>query len=152
MSYRDQLKDDLIFDEGLRYTVYKDTLGYNTIGVGRCIDTNPLPAYAKAELEANGKLSLTTILELLEKDIDKAEQNARKLFESFNDFTDNRKGALVNLLFNLGITTFSKFITCIAAVRNGQWGAAGAALKNSKWYRQVQKTRSERIIRQIIEG
>jgi lysozyme len=152
MSYRDTLKDNLIFDEGLRYEYYLDPVGIKTVGVGHNCQSSPLPQYMQDYYAENGKLKLEHIMELLEKDIDKAEQAARKIFDSFNDWTTNRQIAIVNLLFNMGPTTFSKFITTIAAIRNGQWQAAGAALRNSKWFKQVQPSRSERIIKQITEG
>lgn len=151
MSYRDHLKDHLIDFEGLRYEPYHCSAGKLTIGVGHNIEAHPLPKWIQAYLDEHGKIELTMILALLEKDIDYAEQDARALFESFNDFSSGRKVAVVDLLFNLGRTTFSRFITTIAAIRHQQWDAAAAALKNSKWYRQVGR-RAVEVIRLIKEG
>lgn len=149
---REALKERLIWEEGLKRKPYLDTMGIKTIGVGHNMMANPLPQWMQEHLDEHGELEEYMVFTLLEKDIDKAEQAARKIFDSFNEFSDNRKVAVVDLLFNMGATTFSKFITTIAAIRNGQWDAAAAALKNSKWYRQVQPARSEGIIKLIKEG
>lgn len=152
MSYRELIKERLIWEEGLKYRPYKCPAGFNSIGVGRNMDANPLPKSIQAYLDEHGRIELVHVMQLLEKDIDYAEKDARDLFESFNDFSVNRKVAVVDLLFNLGRTTFSKFITGISAIRNGNWDAAAAAFKNSKWFRQVQRERAEGIITLIREG
>jgi lysozyme len=152
MSYREALKDRLIWEEGLKHKPYRCPAGKLTVGVGWNMDANPLPKSMQVYLDEHGELTLIMIMELLEKSIDKAEQDARSLFESFNDFSDNRKVAVVDLLFNLGRTSFSKFINTIAAIRHGNWDAAAAGLKNSKWYKQVQPERAEGIVKLITEG
>ncbi len=151
MTYRDLLKERLIWEEGLKYSPYKCPSGFNTIGVGHNMDANPLPKSMQAYLDEHGKLELVQIMQLLEKDIDYAENGARKLFESFNDLTENRKVAIVDLVYNLGVAGLSKFITFGAAVRQQNWDAAAAALRNSKWYKQVGK-RAIGIIALIKEG
>jgi lysozyme len=151
VSYRNILIDRLIWEEGLKYEPYHCPAGKLTIGIGHNLEANPLPKGMQKELDENGKLSLPSIMQLVNKDIDYAEQDARGLFESFNDFSQNRKVAIVDLVFNLGVAGLRKFITFGAAVRNGQWPAASAALRNSKWYRQVGK-RAESVIALIENG
>lgn len=146
MSYLDILKKDLIDDEGLRRSPYKDTEGIWTIGIGHNMEANPIPE------EWTFPLTDEQIDMIFKADVYVASATARRMFESFDDWTENRQAAVVNLIFNMGETTFKKFITTIAALRHGLWVAAGAGLRNSKWYRQVQRSRSERIIKQIIEG
>lgn len=152
MSYRQILIDRLIWEEGLKYTPYRCSQNKLTIGIGHNIEANPLPKGMQKELDENGKLSLPSIMQLVNKDIDYAEQDARALFESFNDFSQNRKVAVVDLIFNMGRTTFSRFITTVAAIRMGNWDAAAKGLKNSKWFKQVQKERAEGIVELITNG
>lgn len=152
MSYRNILIDRLIWEEGLRHEPYHCPAGKLTIGIGHNMEANPLPKGMQKELDENGKLSLPSIMQLVNKDIDYAEQDARALFESFNDYSENRKVAIVDLLFNMGRSTFSKFITTIAAIRSGNWDAAAKGLKNSKWFKQVQKERAEGIVELITNG
>lgn len=151
MSYRELLKEMLIDEEGLRYEPYRCPAGKLTIGVGHNMDANPLPKGMQDELRQNGKLSLQSILQLLEKDIDYAELDARKLFDGFNDFSVNRKAAVVDLLFNMGLGTFRKFVTTIASIRHGNWDAAAAGLTNSKWFKQVGH-RGPKIVALIKNG
>ena len=65
----------LIFHEGLRLQPYKDTRGFTTIGVGRCVDTNP---FTKAELKAVGDwqhgITQNAALMLLRNDIDRCKK------------------------------------------------------------------------------
>ena len=150
MSYREVLKEHLIDEEGLRYSMYKCPAGKNTIGVGHNCDANPLPRSMQEYLDTNGKLTLQMILELLEKDIDKSEQGARQLFDGFNDFTENQKVSIVDLVFILGRTGLSKFITFGQAVRSGNWYAAAQSIRNSKMYRQI-GNRGEKIAK-LLEG
>lgn len=152
MSYREILIDRLTWEEGLKYTPYHCPANKLTIGIGHNIEANPLPRGMQQELDETGKLSLVSIMQLVNKDIDHAEQDARKLFESFNDFSENRKVATIDMIFNIGISGFRKFITTIAAIRMGNWDAAGKGLRNSKWFRQVQKERAEGIIELITKG
>lgn len=141
-----------MLEEGIRYSIYKDTMGIDTIGVGHNCMSSPLPQYMQEYYAKNGKLTLAHIMELLEKDIDKAEQGCRKLYDNFNDFTENRKVALVDLCFNLGSGSLAKFLTSNAAIRSGNWEAAGAGFKNSKWAKQVGEKRSNGIIELIVHG
>ena len=147
MSYEDILKRCLIQDEGCRKEPYLDTEGHWTIGIGHNLDAHPLPK------DWTIPLTDEQIDKLFHVDIFVAIKAAQRIFRGcFDDLSDNRKAAVVNLLFNMGETTFSHFVTTIAAIRNGMWEAAGAGLKNSKWYGQVQRSRSERIIEQITKG
>lgn len=146
MSYLDILKKDLIADEGYKRDVYLCPAGKRTVGIGHNLDANPIPA------DWTFPLTDEQIDKIFKADVYVASATARRMFESFDDWTENRQAAVVNLIFNMGETTFKKFITTIAALRHGLWVAAGAGLRNSKWYRQVQRSRSKRIIKQIIEG
>jgi len=145
-SYIEILKANLIDDEGLRREPYKDTEGILTIGIGHNLESSPIPEGWKPPLTDD------QIDRIFRADIARAIWAARDMFDAFDEWTDNRQAAVVNLLFNMGKGRFSKFITTIAAIRHRNWIAAGAGLKNSKWFKQVQPSRSARIIKQIVEG
>lgn len=72
--------------------------------------------------------------------------------------SERRELALQNMAFNLGETKLRKFKNMIAAVRRGDWALAAAQAKASLWYRQLsipsneKEERSERIVREILEG
>lgn len=72
--------------------------------------------------------------------------------------TERRQHALVNMCFNLGGTKLRKFHGMNDAVRANDWPRAGAEAKDSHWFLQLSKPnngkeeRSERIVREILEG
>jgi GH24 family phage-related lysozyme (muramidase) len=65
--------------------------------------------------------------------------------------TAARKEAIIDMLFNLGITRFLGFKNTISAILAGDWGAAARGIRNSLWYQQV-KGRARRIAGEIETG
>jgi lysozyme len=151
MNYRDVLKPCLRVEEGVRNGMYKCPAGRNTIGCGHNCDANPLPPDMKIFLDKNGYITNAMVDTLLEQDIDRAEAGARKLFSGFDLYTVNRQAGIVDLLFNLGLTRFSRFVRTIDAIRQNDWVTAAAQLRKSKWYTQV-RTRGPRVVNLILEG
>lgn len=129
--------------------MYKCPAGKNTIGCGHNCDANPLPSKMQSFLDKNGYITNESIDELLEMDIKSAETDARKLFAKFDTYPVNRQAAIVDLLFNMGMTTFSKFVHAIDAIRHGDWKMAAMELQNSDWYKKVGK-RGPKIVQLIL--
>jgi lysozyme len=151
MSYRDVLKPRLKEEESVRGKMYKCPAGCNTIGCGHNCDANPLPPDMQGFLEKNGYIIGAMIDTLLDRDVDHAESDARKLFPGFDACTMNRQAAIVDLVFNLGLTRFSRFVRTIDAIRQSDWGTAAAQLQKSKWYTQV-GTRGPKVVKLILDG
>jgi lysozyme len=120
-----QLSKDLIRDEGLRLTAYKDSVGLWTIGVGHLLGTRPRMT----------EITFAEAMALLAADIEIAEGIARKWVPSL-EADETRWRAACNMAFNLGdrIGQFKRFIY---AVENQDWPRAAAAMLDSKWARQV---------------
>lgn len=141
----DQIEQELLLDEGCRDLPYDDSTGLSpkipgklTIGVGRNLTDVPL--------------SDDAISFLLAEDIKTAYEAAKKLVPDLLSLSRNRQCAIVNLSFNLGYTGLSKFKNTLKAINQKQWTLAASGLRNSLWAKQVQKSRSQRIIKQIEEG
>lgn len=134
MTYRDIAKAQLKVDEGVRFKVYRDSLGIETIGVGRNIRDKGLSA-----LEVDL---------LLENDLKDAEVDARALFPTFDKLTDIRKSVLLNLAFNLGRERLSKFKKLRAAVQDEDWAEAARQMLLSTWATQV-GARATRLAKQM---
>jgi lysozyme len=137
MSYRDILLKNLIQEEALRTKMYKCPEGFNTIGAGHNCDANPLKEPFATYLKENGELTVDMVKLILGEDIEDAETDARKLFPDFNHYAENRQVAIVDLVFNMGLSRFSKFVRTIQAIRSQQWDLAAKGLRESKWFRQV---------------
>lgn len=142
-----KLKSQLIKHEGKRTKVYKDTEGNPTIGVGFNLNRSD----AKAKIEAIGlkfdkvldgtqELNDAQIDTLLSADMDSAIADCKKAVKSYDKLSDVRKRVVVDMMFNLGLTRFSKFMKMLAAIEAENFDTAAAEMKDSKWCTQV-KTR-----------
>lgn len=122
MDY-DRLKKQLVVHEGLELKPYKCTANKTTIGVGRNIEEVGI-----SEDEA---------MYLLENDIKNVVAQCQATFSWFDGLTDIRKEAIVNLVFNMGLSTFCKFKNTISYLEQGSYELAGTELLDSNYARQV---------------
>lgn len=132
---RDLLLGMLVVDEGVVLHAYQDHLGYWTLGVGRLIDKRK-----------GGGISHTEALFLLNNDVDRIWADLQERLPWVQWLDPVRQVALCNLAFNLGVSGLLKFVNTLAAMQRGDWRGVASGLRNSLWYRQVSKARSERII------
>ena len=122
MDY-DRLKKQLVIHEGLKLKPYHCSANKLTIGVGRNIEEVGI-----TESEA---------MYLLENDIVNVEAQCRAKFAWFESLSDLRKEAIINLVFNMGLSTFLKFEKTIGYIEQGLFELAGGELLNSRYARQV---------------
>src|ERR1044071_9259459 len=92
---RQKLRGLLVKHEGCRLYPYKDTRGFDTIGISRCLTTRGI-----TETEA---------FYLLDDDIAYFYSQLSIRCEYFDSLDDNRKIAIVDMCFNLGINGFLDF-------------------------------------------
>lgn len=123
-----RLRDQLKRHEGTkrnvqnRHVVYDDSLGIPTIGYGRnCRD----PGLSEGEAEI-----------LLENDITQRERALAAALPYFEELTDARKRALVNMSF-MGVAKVLKFTDMLRALAAKDYGRAADEMLASKWARQV---------------
>lgn len=136
MSYQEELLKQLKKHEGLVLKPYKCTANKLTIGYGH-------------NLEDNG-LSKTACEFILFEDIDEAKKNLYAVFTKkfFENLSNNQKIALIDMMFNLGISRFLTFKKFIQAVKNKDFIKASAEIINSKAYQQNKK-RYQKLSEQI---
>lgn len=127
-------------DEGTVEHAYMDSEGFWTIGVGRLIDKR-----------RGGHLRHDEINLMLDNDIAAAEQDARVLFPSFEDLSDNRRAVLVNMSFNLGRERLAGFNDMRAAIANADFERAAKEMLDSKWATQV-GARAQRLAKLMHDG
>ena len=134
----DQLKHDLIRDEGSRSKPYFDTVGKCTIGVGRNLTDKGISSDELDFMLSNDILEVTK------------ELDAHVGWWSSLD--EVRQRALANMCFNLGITRLLQFRNLLAAVQNGTWtNAMSEETRKTPWAHQV-GMRAERIIHMFETG
>ncbi len=128
-------------DEGRKNTPYPDSRGYLSIGVGRCLVTNPL-----SEDEINY---------LFANDLRTAKEGAasflgKEIYLELDRDAPVRLAVVVNMSFNLG-NRLRGFVRFREAVQARDWKGAAAEMKDSTWYKQVGK-RADRLIQQMLTG
>jgi lysozyme len=137
--------------EGRKSRPYHCPAGALTIGVGHNCDSNPLPPDIAAHLEKCGSITDDMIDRLLEKDVRAAVADCHVLFPGFDEFTEARKMALVDFLFQLGFHRARTFAHAIAAINTGRWEDAAKEMRNSAWAKQTPE-RAGRITDMIETG
>jgi lysozyme len=136
--------------EGRRKRKYRCPAGAWTIGVGWNMDANPLPEDIAAYLKQHGEITEKMIDRLLVISVKRATEDCHYLFPDFDNFTENRRMALVDFVFQLGLTRAKRFVHSIAAMNTGRWEEAAARMRESLWFRQVPK-RAATITKMIEE-
>lgn len=136
MSFESDLLKQIKEHEGLVLKPYKCTANKLTIGYGH-------------NLEDNG-LSKTACEFILFEDINEAKKNLYGVFtRKFFEFLSNsQKIALIDMMFNLGLSRFLTFKKFIQAVKNKDFIKASAEIINSKAYQQ-NKRRYQKLSEQI---
>ena len=131
----------LVKHEGYKKHIYKDTKGIPTIGIGFNLnDKNNqriLAKYGISNHELRNGLSDMEIRQLYNDTVQIAIKNAKHFAPNFDSLPSNAQLALIDLSFNLGANKLNEFKNLKHAVANKNFHAAAAALKDSKWYRQV---------------
>ncbi len=120
-----------------RFRVYKDSLGYPTIGYGHLCNPSEVQKYKNGitEPEAHNLLCL---------DVAHAEQQARSLFQ-MNKFPLPVQEVLVEMVFQLGASKAQQFKKFKANLDTFNYKAAANELKNSNWFKQT----PNRVLRHI---
>ena len=108
--------------EGLRLFVYQCSQGYQTIGVGRNLESRGISA-DEAEL-------------MLANDIEAAVADLQT-FPWWTGLTPGRKAALIDFRFNVGAGGVRNFKKMLAALEVRDYQEAAAQLLDSKYARQV---------------
>lgn len=138
-EYKD-LINTLKNHEGFKQYAYKDTLGYLTIGYGRCIDEKIKRGISAEEAEF-----------LLFNDLMECEELAKK-FKFFHSLDETRKHVIIELIFNLGVNRFSKFKKTISLIENKKYIEASKELLNSNWAKRVKERRANNVAYRLAYG
>lgn len=138
---KSELVRQLRGDEGVRSCAYRDSLGLLTIGVGRLVDGRK-PGAGLRDHE---------ISFLLQNDIDDRIEALTRRLPWFQNLDDARRGALINMAFQMGVEGLLKFERTLALIRDGQYDAAADAMLQSKWAQQT-PARAARMAEQMRGG
>lgn len=118
------------FYEGVRYNVYRDSLGIPTVGYGHKV----LPS---DNFQPGQTLTQDQVDDLYNQDYAIAVDGAEELISNYSDQPDIVQLILNDLVFNLGEAGFSKFVHTIAYLVAMEYAEAAKNLQDSLWYQQV---------------
>lgn len=136
--------DKLIEHEGMVLTVYQDTLGIDTIGIGRNLKDRGI---SKEELAYLDIPNMETIYQhgiteadarfLAMNDIKIVEEELCRVHPCVEDLDAVRQLILMDMAFNMGVPRLCKFKKMWNAIHEQQFETAGLEMMDSKWARQV---------------
>jgi lysozyme len=133
------IEKELIEEEGLSLSCYKDTEGFWTIGVGHLLKS----PCDDISLEEAGRL--------LKEDIRIAQSELREKIPVYAELDQVRKYVLLSMAYNMGIRKLLTFKKMLLALENRNYELAAVEMKDSKWARQV-KRRADKLINLMKKG
>ena len=152
MINMEEIINRLILHEGLKLKPYKCPAGFLSIGVGRNLITNPLTVQ---EQKVVGDLSQGITYEmaiyLLRHDIKRVMEECRSCFSFWKHLDAERKYALLDMCFNLGLRRLMGFKKMLNSLEIGDYRGAAKECLNSKYAKDVGK-RAERIAKTFETG
>ena len=138
-----ELLDQLVLHEGLELLPYKDSLGIDTIGIGRNLEHRGL---SEEELGYMGK-DISDLCEwgitkeqayyLAENDIKIVEEEICKAHPCVLELDEVRQRVLIDMAFNIGVPRLKKFVKMWQAIHDKDFEEAKAQMLDSRWANQV---------------
>ena len=138
------LREQLEIDEGVKYEIYLDHLGYPTFGIGHLV----LEIDKEHGQNVGTTVSKERVAECFEQDVLSVIKDCKKLYHDFNDLPEEAQQIIANMMFNLGRTRLSKFKGMKRGVDDRDWNRAADEMVDSRWYRQV-TTRAQRLVERM---
>jgi lysozyme len=151
-----ELRAELVRDEGCRLAAYKDTNGFWTIGVGHLLGNDVTPRVSR--------ISSDEAMAWLEIDVRAAKAALVAVFPDWSPCACThqtcepdrvRTRALINMAFNRGETNMKMSTTITPAIRqamkDGDWKPVTAAIAASPWARQI-GARANRLAYMLENG
>ena len=159
MKYRkEHLLKELVKHEGLRLQVYQDTLGIDTIGIGRNLEDRGI---SKEELDELDIPTMDHIYEygiteadamvLAENDVQIVEEELLRAHPCVEELDAVRQLVLVDMAFNMGVPRLCKFRKMWNAIHEKKFDIASKEMLDSRWANQV-KSRSVKLANAMHNG
>ena len=140
----EQLRKELEVDEGVKYEIYNDHLGYPTFGIGHLVrDNDP-----ESGEPVGTPVSEDRVIEAFNQDVETVLSDCNILYDDFGDLPEEAQLIIANMMFNLGRPRLSKFKGMKAGVDSRDWKKAADEMVDSAWYRQV-PNRAERLVKRM---
>ena len=140
----EELKEDLIREEGLKYEIYRCSEGFPTAGIGHLITEWDEEYYS---LPIGSEVPKEQVDKWFEADLYVAINDMEKFCEGMS-VDENVKECVTQMAFQLGLPRLNKFKNFKQALIDGDIAKAQAEMKDSRWYKQT-TNRAERLIEKM---
>lgn len=156
------IEDMLRFDEGIRVSVYWDSEGYPTVGIGHLIvhektrnmtRINQLLSQQVGR-QVNGRITEEECSKLFEQDLATVYSSISSNFKVgpvYALLDDTRRMAIVNMTFQMGVGGVANFNMMLGYLALGQYDNAADAALDSLWATQT-PSRARRVTEVIRNG
>ena len=159
MKYNKQdLVNKLITHEGLRLQVYKDTLGIDTVGIGRNLEDRGITDEELAWMDIPNMdtvyeygISEADAMYLAENDVQIVEEELVRAHPCVDRLDAVRQLILVDMAFNMGVPRLGKFKKMWAAIHENNFDEAAKEMLDSRWANQV-KSRATKLAHAMHTG
>ena len=138
------LREQLEIDEGVKYEIYLDHLGYPTFGIGHLIREDD-PEHGQA---TGTEVSESRVVEAFEQDVQTVLSDCAILYPDFDELPEEAQQVIANMMFNMGRPRLSKFKGMKRGVDARDWNAAADEMVDSGWYKQV-TNRADRLVQRM---
>ena len=144
MMNMEKLREELENDEGVKYEIYNDHLGYPTFGIGHLIlDSDP--EYGS---DTGTEVSEDRVKEAFASDVVGVVSDCETLYPDFEELPEDAQRIIANMMFNMGRPRLSKFKGMKRGVDAQDWNMAADEMVDSSWYKQV-TNRADRLVERM---
>ena len=140
----EKLRKQLEIDEGVKYEIYLDHLGYPTFGIGHLV----IPSDIEYREDVGTRVSEERVRECFDKDVVSVLRDCTLLYKDFDELPEEAQQIIANMMFNMGYTRLSKFKGMKKGVDAKDWNKAADEMVDSRWYKQV-TNRANRLVERM---
>ena len=140
----EKLRKQLEIDEGVKYEIYLDHLGYPTFGIGHLV----VPDDKEYREDVGTRVSEERVRECFDKDVESVLRDCTLLYKDFDELPEEVQQIVANMMFNMGYTRLSKFKGMKRGVDARDWNKAADEMVDSRWYKQV-TNRANRLVERM---
>jgi GH24 family phage-related lysozyme (muramidase) len=140
----EKLRKQLEIDEGVKYEIYLDHLGYPTFGIGHLV----IPSDIEYREDVGTRVSEERVRECFDKDVQSVLRDCSLLYKDFDELPEEAQQIIANMMFNMGYTRLSKFKGMKRGVDARDWNKAADEMVDSRWYKQV-TNRADRLVERM---
>ena len=140
----EKLRKQLEIDEGVKYEIYLDHLGYPTFGIGHLV----IPSDKEYREDVGTRVSEERVRECFDKDVESVLRDCTLLYKDFDELPEEAQQIIANMMFNMGYTRLSKFKGMKRGVDARDWNKAADEMIDSRWYKQV-TNRANRLVERM---